>query len=180
VKKPLNSNVLGWSLAVSDIIDNNIGFVAISCITDKEMNSKKVEEVNYSFLIKQFPIICKKLITCPRRIYHFLMNSTLVLLIQSPFLSFLWFIFIPFYILYFNETFHSRISKMDKRFRLLSSSSKGVIKVFKFSFNNDNDDTDDNDISIYKNRFGGVVSFISSSKSSENSLKDSVTLICMN
>ncbi|CAG8682097.1 20628_t:CDS:2 [Rhizophagus irregularis] len=39
-KKP--SNIIGWSLAVSDIVDdkNNIGLVAISCITDKDMNPK--------------------------------------------------------------------------------------------------------------------------------------------
>jgi hypothetical protein len=183
-KKLPNSNFLGWSLAVSDIIDNNIGFVAISCITDKEMNSKKVEEVNYSYLIKQFSIIYNKSTASPRRIVNYLMYNIIILLIKSPLLSFLWFIFIPFYILYLNESFHSKISKKDKRFRLLSSSSKGMIRVYKFSFNNDNDDNDDNDdnidISLYKYHFGGVVSFISSSKNSKNSLKDNVTLICMN
>ncbi|GES90904.1 hypothetical protein GLOIN_2v1881080 [Rhizophagus clarus] len=43
-KKP--PNVLGWSLAVSDIINNDIGLVAISCITDKDMNLKEVNEIN--------------------------------------------------------------------------------------------------------------------------------------
>ncbi|PKY58024.1 hypothetical protein RhiirA4_479564 [Rhizophagus irregularis] len=35
-------NILGWSLAVSDIIDaeNNIGLIAISCMTDEDMNPK--------------------------------------------------------------------------------------------------------------------------------------------
>ncbi|CAG8544751.1 19694_t:CDS:2 [Rhizophagus irregularis] len=39
-----NVNFLGWSLAVSDIIDNNIVFVAISCITEEDMNPKEVNE----------------------------------------------------------------------------------------------------------------------------------------
>ncbi|RIA94299.1 hypothetical protein C1645_873523, partial [Glomus cerebriforme] len=40
--------ILGWSLAISNIIDNenDIGLVAISCITEKNMNSKEIKKVN--------------------------------------------------------------------------------------------------------------------------------------
>jgi hypothetical protein len=36
------NNILGWSLAVSNIIDveNNVGLIAISCITNEDMNPK--------------------------------------------------------------------------------------------------------------------------------------------
>ncbi|CAG8718670.1 7539_t:CDS:10 [Rhizophagus irregularis] len=45
-KKPPNDIVLGWSLAVSDTINNDIGLVAISCITGKDMNPNGIYEIN--------------------------------------------------------------------------------------------------------------------------------------
>ncbi|CAB5377032.1 unnamed protein product [Rhizophagus irregularis] len=45
-KKPPNDIVLGWSLAVSDTINNDIGLVAISCITRKDMNPNGIYEIN--------------------------------------------------------------------------------------------------------------------------------------
>ncbi|GES88075.1 hypothetical protein GLOIN_2v1881093 [Rhizophagus clarus] len=48
-------NVLGWSLAVSDIIDNDVGLVAISCITDEDMSQKETIEEGIPFLILALP-----------------------------------------------------------------------------------------------------------------------------
>ncbi|CAB4379737.1 unnamed protein product [Rhizophagus irregularis] len=43
-----DDNFLGWSLAVSDIIDNNIVFVAISCITKEDMiNPKEIMGIRF-------------------------------------------------------------------------------------------------------------------------------------
>ncbi|PKY21851.1 hypothetical protein RhiirB3_435577 [Rhizophagus irregularis] len=49
-----DDKTIGWSLAVSDIINNNeIGVVAISCITEKDMKPKRDEEINkYQILLK--------------------------------------------------------------------------------------------------------------------------------
>ncbi|RGB25607.1 hypothetical protein C1646_771484 [Rhizophagus diaphanus] len=44
-KKPPN-DILGWSLAVSDTIYKDIGLVAISCITEKDMNPNGIYEIN--------------------------------------------------------------------------------------------------------------------------------------
>ncbi|CAG8675414.1 6344_t:CDS:2 [Rhizophagus irregularis] len=57
-KKP--RNILGWSLAVSNIIENDIGLIAISCITEKDMNTKKIEKISYFSLIKQIYTIYRK------------------------------------------------------------------------------------------------------------------------
>jgi hypothetical protein len=50
------STIIGWSLAVSDIIDSgsNIGLIAISCITDEDMSPKGIDEFN------KFQIILKR------------------------------------------------------------------------------------------------------------------------
>src|SRR3954470_22005868 len=43
-----NNNIIGWSLTVSNIINtkNDICFVAVSCITDKDTNPIEIEKVS--------------------------------------------------------------------------------------------------------------------------------------
>ncbi|CAB5346855.1 unnamed protein product [Rhizophagus irregularis] len=177
-KKP--RNILGWSLAVSNIIENDIGLIAISCITEKDMNTKKIEKISYFSLIKQIYTIYRKSSSSSTytMLNYLIYSNIIIILIKSPLLSLLWFIFVPFYIFYLTELLHPyKISKRDKQFQLSSSPSEGMIKLFKFSFNNDSDDNYNNDISLYKCRLGGIVKFLNNSK---NSLDDSIILVCMN
>ncbi|CAG8697959.1 2832_t:CDS:10 [Rhizophagus irregularis] len=134
-KKP--SNVFGWSLAISDIIDegNDIGLVAISCATDIDTSPKEIEKENL-----QKASIRKQL---------------LILLPDFQFI--LIFLFICYY-------------STDIKQSLISS--EGMIKIFKFSFNDNNNDKEDDNYSIY--HLGGAVTFLN------NSNKNSTTLICMN
>ncbi|PKC02719.1 hypothetical protein RhiirA5_424832 [Rhizophagus irregularis] len=126
------SNILGWSLTVSDIIDseNNIGLIAISCITDEDMNPKLTIRHR-----KKNRRAVKLLV------YSISINLFLILTF--------WFFPYPLY-----------ISKNIKQ--LTWNSSKGMMKLFKFSFddNNNNNSTNtnnDSDTSIYKHCLGGVI-----------------------
>ncbi|PKY60094.1 hypothetical protein RhiirA4_517267 [Rhizophagus irregularis] len=177
-KKP--SNILGWSLAVSNIIDteNDTCLIAISCVTNRDMNPK---EIGKGGLRKLFQICIKKhlsfwdsqiiLILLFILYYIFAIFST----DNSEFFFYLSFIIIPIYILFFYE--HTNIRKIlvtdIKQFRLSCTPDEGMMKLFKFSFDNNNDDDNDNSNSIVYH-LGGVVTFL------KNSSKDSVTLVCMN
>ncbi|GES88076.1 hypothetical protein GLOIN_2v1881093 [Rhizophagus clarus] len=169
-KKPFN--ILGWSLAVSDIINNDVGLVAISCITDEDMSqietieegsfqkaylrlsSISIREIHYSLLYIPFEIICY----C----------TNLFFIDQDPIsdpLPYILFIGIPFLILALPEFFYvSKILRGDsKQYQLSETSSKGMIKLFKFSFNNNDTCVSD---TIY--HLGGVVTFLKNSKKNNN------------
>jgi hypothetical protein len=169
------SNILGWSLAVSDIIDNDIGLVAISCITDEDMNPKGIEKVkNYQIaldIIKQLLHRFVRLFIPKCLVYSFFI---LVIFLFLPILMsvFLLCFFILLNLYYFITHFISYyFTNKDnaKQFRLSWISSNGIVKLFKFSFNSINDNSS---TSIY--RHGGIVNFL---KSSEN---NNVILVCMN
>ncbi|PKC01468.1 hypothetical protein RhiirA5_504596 [Rhizophagus irregularis] len=159
-KKPPNDIVLGWSLAVSDTINNDIGLVAISCITGKDMNPNGIYEINkYQIAL----IIVRRYIDHIKNLFvHLFFNSY------------------PFIFYFFSPSYIEK--DFDRQFRLSLVSSEGTTKLFKYSFknrNNTNDiniNTNDDDNSIYKYRLGGVVGFL---KNSKNSSKN-VTLVCMN
>ncbi|PKY61480.1 hypothetical protein RhiirA4_486524, partial [Rhizophagus irregularis] len=156
-KRP--SNILGWSLAVSDIINTEYDtcLVAISCVTDKDINPKEIEEGGLRKLYKLFKFSIKKQLS--------FWDSQLFLI--SLFI--LYFAIMAFYLI--NYQFVSDI----KQFRLSCTPGEGMIKLFKFSFKDDNVNIDDNNNhSVYN--FGGVVTF---TKYTENSLKNNATLICM-
>jgi hypothetical protein len=170
------SNIIGWSLAVSDVIDNDIGLVAISCITGKNTNQKNQKDsMKYSFQ-KVFHIF-KKYFTS-LFFQHFMIfifisyyfYTVLYTVLYPKVLFYMFFITIPIYILYIHEYYYARkILITDiKQFRLSSTSSEGRIKLFMFSFN-DNDDLE-NIPPI--NHLNGIVNFLKHSKN------NSTTLIC--
>ncbi|PKY58837.1 hypothetical protein RhiirA4_513681 [Rhizophagus irregularis] len=173
-KKP--SNILGWSLAVSNIIDteNDTCLIAISCVTNKDTNPKEIEKGG---LRKLFQIYIKKQLSfCDSQIFLILLFILYYIFAifstnNSEFFFYLSFIVIPVYIALFYEYNNTRkILVTDiKQFRLSCTPSEGMIKLFRFSFNNNNDN---NNSIIY--HLGGVVTFL------KNSSKDSATLICMN
>ncbi|PKC56058.1 hypothetical protein RhiirA1_474577 [Rhizophagus irregularis] len=172
-KKP--SNIIGWSLAVSDIIDKDIGLVAISCITEEDMNPKRNEEVNNLQIllsrIKQLFQNFFKLSVPYCLIFFFLMVIiflSLPIFLSASLLCF--FVLLNLYYFIRLCTSYYAASKDDiEQFRLSFISSNGIVKLFKFSFSNYAND--DNNNSIYL--FGGVVSFLKNSK-------NSFTLICVN
>ncbi|RGB40315.1 hypothetical protein C1646_663957 [Rhizophagus diaphanus] len=173
-KKP--SNIIGWSLAISNIIDteNDTCLIAISCVTNKDTTPKEIEKGG---LRKLFQIYIKKQLS--------FWNSQIILILlfilyyifaifstdNSEFFFYLSFIVIPIYIALFYEYNNTRkILVTDiKQFRLSCTPSEGMINLLKFSFNNNNDN---NNSIIY--HLGGVVTFL------KDSSKDSATLICMN
>ncbi|PKY39568.1 hypothetical protein RhiirA4_415137 [Rhizophagus irregularis] len=174
---------LGWSLAVSDIIDNDTGLVAISYIIDKDMNLKGIEQVNkFQILLditKQLLQNFVKLLIPYCLIIFFLIF--IVFLSLPIFLSvFLFCLFVLLNLYYFFRLCASYYATSEddiEQFRLSLIPSKGTIKLIKFSFkNNSHYDDNDNNKSTY-HRGGGVVSFL---KNSKNSSKNSATLICMN
>ncbi|PKY59389.1 hypothetical protein RhiirA4_482104 [Rhizophagus irregularis] len=117
-----DDDILGWSLAVTDIIENNIGFVAISGITKEDMNPKEVNEFRMADDIDDI-----------------------------------------------------------EQFKLSWISSKGTIQLFKFELNDSTNHHFNTPKSpIYKKSLGGVIGFLKTSKTSENSDSDSVTLVCTN
>ncbi|EXX66858.1 hypothetical protein RirG_119770 [Rhizophagus irregularis DAOM 197198w] len=192
INKFKKSNILGWSLAVSDIINTEYDtcLVAISCVTDKDINPKEIEEGGLRKLFKLF--IKKQLSFWDSQLFLILLFisyiaiSTFILTFVSDFVSkfddsnlffYLFFIIIPICILFYYEYIHTRkiLIKDVKQFRLSCTSGEGMIKLIKFSFNNDNDNNKDNNYLIQHH--GGVLTFL---KNSKNSLKNRVTLICMN
>ncbi|CAG8544791.1 19696_t:CDS:2 [Rhizophagus irregularis] len=175
-KKP--QNILGWSLAVSDIIDNDAGLVAISCITDDDMNQEEtieegsfqkaylrlssinIREIHYSLL--HIPI---EIVSYCTNLFFIDPNP-----VSNP-LPYVLFIGIPFLILALPEFFYvSKILRGDsKQYQLSRTYSKGMIRLFKFSLNKN---CYDNGTSIF--HLGGVVTFLKSFK------KNSATLVCTN
>ncbi|GET04146.1 hypothetical protein GLOIN_2v1483623 [Rhizophagus clarus] len=156
-KKP--TKILGWSLAVSDIIDNDVGLVAISCITDEDMSQKETIEEGS----RQKAYLKLSSINI-REIHYSLLNVPYQILTQC----------ILFLILVLPEYFYiSKILKDDsKQYQLSQTSSEGLIKLFKFSFMNNNYD---NGTSIF--HLGGIVTFL---KNSENTSKYNAILVCTN
>ncbi|PKK68810.1 hypothetical protein RhiirC2_781776 [Rhizophagus irregularis] len=196
-KKP--SKILGWTLAVSDIINTKYDtcLVAISCVTDKDINPKEIEEGDLRKLYKLFQIFIKKqlsfwdsqLFLILLFILYYAIATFIVTFIpnfkssydKSNLFFYLFFIIIPICILFYYEYVRTRkiLVTDTKQFRLSCTSGEGIIKLFKFSFNNANDDHDGNDNSMYHHvgGYGGVLTFL---KHSKNSLKNYATLICMN
>jgi hypothetical protein len=175
-KKP--PNILGWSLAVSDIIDNDVGLVAISCITDEDMTEKEIiEEGSFRKAYLQLSSINMRemhssLLYIPYQvftqcIYLFFFDTNRI---SIPF-SYILFIGIPFLILALPEFFYvSKILKGDsKQYQLSQTCSDGMIKLFKFSINNSSHDD-----GTLINNLGGVVTFLKSPK------KNSAILVCTN
>ncbi|PKY19714.1 hypothetical protein RhiirB3_432829 [Rhizophagus irregularis] len=185
-KFKMPSNILGWSLAVSDIIntENDTCLVAISCVTDKDTNPKEIEKCGLRklfkpFIKKQLSFWDSQLFLISLFILYFAIMTFYTINDQfgSSSLFYLVFIIIPISILFFYEYYCTRkILVSDiKQFRLSCTPGEGMIKLFKFSFKDDNVNIDDNNNhSIYN--FGGVVTF---TKYTENSLKNNATLICM-
>ncbi|EXX78275.1 hypothetical protein GLOIN_2v1784346 [Rhizophagus irregularis DAOM 181602=DAOM 197198] len=172
-------NIIRWSLAVSDVIDNDIGLIAISCITSKNTNQKNQKETMKVIqkIIHIIHILFKKYLPTLHfqhlMIFIFISYYFYTVFYYTKVFIYMFLIIIPIYILYIYEYYYARkILKTDvKQCRLSSTSSEGMIKLFMFSFNN-NDDTED--ISPI-NYFSGIVNFL---KHSKNSLKNSATLIC--
>ncbi|GBB98992.1 hypothetical protein RclHR1_03390008 [Rhizophagus clarus] len=186
-------NILGWSLAISDIIDteSDTFLVAISCVTDKDLISAEEIELGkflkflkwVKFFIKKFkkqlPFWDSQLILILLIILYYVIFTFTLPVAQNNFIEpffYLLFIIIPIYILFSYEYTHTRkiLVTDDKQFRL--SCGKGMIKLYTSSFNN-NDDNDDNTKSVDYYHLGGAVTFL---KNSKNSAKNSATLICMN
>ncbi|CAB4379754.1 unnamed protein product [Rhizophagus irregularis] len=166
--------ILGWSLAVSDIIDaeNNIGLIAISCMTDEDMNPK-------------LKILPRKLNRRIKKLFFYSLAISLLLVLTFWFLPLpldvLFYCVFAYYCFYYVKYYVTDIRQ------LTWNSSKGMIKFFKFSFNNINNNAANNvmtnsymnnnsDTPIYKYCLGGVVSFLKNSKNSSNY----ATLVCMN
>ncbi|PKC62832.1 hypothetical protein RhiirA1_457209 [Rhizophagus irregularis] len=161
------SNILGWSLTVSDIIDseNNIGLIAISCITDEDMNPKL--KTRHKKLNRR----AVKLL-----VYSISINLFLILnFLFIPYPLFILFLCISLYYCFYNLRYIVNNIKP-----LTWNSSKGIMKLFKFSFENSNNNSTNmnnvSDTSIYKYCLGGVVSFLKNSKNSSNC----ATLVCTN
>ncbi|GBC06322.1 hypothetical protein RclHR1_06770005 [Rhizophagus clarus] len=119
-KKP--PNILGWSLAISDIIDNDVGLVAISCITDEDMSQKEIIEkgsLQKAYLrLSSINMrdICYALLYIPFKVF---IECIYLLVIDKSHnsipLLYILFIGIPFLILVLPEFFYdSKILKCDK------------------------------------------------------------------
>ncbi|RGB40307.1 hypothetical protein C1646_663951 [Rhizophagus diaphanus] len=184
-KKLSDGDILGWSLAVSDIIDKNIVFVAISCITNKDMNPGDIEfnEFRLAFdLVKQLIQRFFKLFQSRFLVFIFLIFVIfyfLPIFLRVLFLC-LFVLYLLFYIIRFYMDRKNRSNLNDSnqynviyQFLLSWISSKGTTQLFKFSLNDSNSVTP-----ISRIRVGGVIGFLKTSKTSENS--DSVTLVCTN
>ncbi|GBC20722.2 hypothetical protein GLOIN_2v1483623 [Rhizophagus irregularis DAOM 181602=DAOM 197198] len=164
----VSPNILGWSLAVSDIIDaeNNIGLIAISCMTDEDMNPK-------------LKILLRKLNRRIKKLFFYSLAISLLLVLTF------WFLPLPLGVLFCCVSAYycfCYVRYVTDIRQLTWNSSKGMIKLFKFSFNNINNNAANNVMtnsyiaSIYKYCLGGVVSFLKNSNNSSNY----ATLVCMN
>ncbi|UZO03335.1 uncharacterized protein OCT59_023742 [Rhizophagus irregularis] len=193
-KKP--TNILGWSLAVSDIIDteSETCLVAISCVTNNDINLKEIEEGSLRELYRSFQIFIKKQLSFwDSQLFLILLFisyiaistfiPTFILNFDSTFdksnlFFYLFFVIITICTLFYYEYTHIRkiLGTDIKQFRLSCTSGEGMIKLFMYSFNNDdNNNNDYNNNSIC--HIGGALTFL---KNSKNSLKNVATLICMN
>ncbi|PKB99440.1 hypothetical protein RhiirA5_429693 [Rhizophagus irregularis] len=187
------SNILGWSLAVSDIVgtENNIGLIAFSCITHEDMNSMS------GILTRRRVLYSNKIVRYyPLYVGIFTLTDTLMPFGFDAILTgFCALVFCNNYaclleskkkILSDSHSIRNYVTNKED-LQKLPNFGKGVIKLFKFSFdninnNNANDDTignannNDGDTSIYKCGFGGAIGFIKNSRNPSNC----ATLICMN
>jgi hypothetical protein len=171
-------NILGWSLAVSDIICNDIGLAAISYITDEDMNPKGIEKAD-NFLIV-FDIIKQSLQLFVELFIHYCLVFFFLIFIIFLSLPTLFSVFFLCLFVLFNLYYYVRlcmyyyvIHKDDvEQFRLPWISSKGMIQIFKFSFNDPSINT-----LIHKSNLGGVIGFLKNSKNTSN---DGAVLVCTN
>ncbi|GBC06565.1 hypothetical protein RclHR1_06920004 [Rhizophagus clarus] len=169
------TNILGWSLAVSDVI-NDICLVAISCVTDKDMNPKEIEKDVFRRKFRNFISIRRLLLW----VYRYF--SVMLFILYAAFasssisiLSYAYYIIIAIVIFYLYEKFVNTRNPLkgdNKIFKLSCSSSDGIINLFKISFN---DDRDNDNYIIHS--IGGVVTFLKNFKNSSN---NNATIICMN
>ncbi|CAB4443699.1 unnamed protein product [Rhizophagus irregularis] len=167
------NNILRCSLAVSDIIDtkNDSCLVAISCVTDKDINTKEIEKDVPRQKFQNFT-----------RLLH-LVNGCCLLILMIFFVTYLelylYYFFIITILVFININMklidRNLLVKDDKLFKLSCISSEGMIKLFKFSFKNENDKDKNTIYSI--DGVDGVVTFL---KNFENSLNNNATLICTN
>ncbi|GBB89657.1 hypothetical protein RclHR1_16410003 [Rhizophagus clarus] len=168
-------NVLGWSLAVSDTIDNDMGFVAISCIAVEDMNPKGIEEVNIIRIILYIAIQSSKNLIklfIPYCLILFFLIFIIFLSLPIPWSTFLLCIFVSFNLYYFIRlcmllSYYVTNKDDTEQFRLSWISSKGMLKIFKFSLNDNKYEM------IHESRLGGVINFLKNSK-------NSATLVCTN
>ncbi|PKY29423.1 hypothetical protein RhiirB3_391812 [Rhizophagus irregularis] len=172
-----NVNFLGWSLAVSDIIDNNIVFVAISCITEEDMNPKEVNEFRMAFFqIKQ---LREHIFALFNRYFIVLFLLIFVIFFFLPILLsvFILCLLVLLYLYNFFR-FHASYSSDDdiEQFKLSWISSKGTIQLYKFELNDSTNLSDAQISPIHKSKLGGVIGFLKTSKTSKNN----VTLVCTN
>ncbi|GES90897.1 hypothetical protein GLOIN_2v1484628 [Rhizophagus clarus] len=171
-------NILGWSLAVSDIIDDDICFVAISCITEEDMYQEENEKVyNFQIVLDMFIQLLRKFVKLfvPYCLVFFFLIFIIFLLLPIPWSVTLVCLFVLFILCYFIRLCLSYyVTDKDdvEQFRLSWISSEGTTKLFKFSFDNN-----DEPILIHKSRLGGVIGFL---KKTNSTPKNSVILVCMN
>jgi hypothetical protein len=181
-KTSIPKDLLGWSLAVSDIIDNgnDIGLVAISCITKNDMYPSEININKTNIILALVKHRINKLfITFSRYflVYFFLLFILIVIFL--PLMD--TFIFFPSLIVFISVfctvlitdlySFYARRFRVDKQFLSSWNSSEGMIKLYKFSFRNNYINQMRRDY-----RLGGIVSFLKNSDRSSNI----ATLICMN
>ncbi|CAB4413913.1 unnamed protein product [Rhizophagus irregularis] len=181
-----DDDILGWSLAVTDIIENNIGFVAISGITKEDMNPKEVNEFRMAFVLitqllqHNFELFIRHFIVL------FLLIFVIFLLLPILLSVFFLCLFVLLYLYNFFRLYASYSTTSDdiddiEQFKLSWISSKGTIQLFKFELNDSTNHHFNTPKSpIYKKSLGGVIGFLKTSKTSENSDSDSVTLVCTN
>ncbi|PKY53028.1 hypothetical protein RhiirA4_471020 [Rhizophagus irregularis] len=177
-KKIFSGNdFLGWSLAVSDIIDNNIVFVAISCITEEDMNPKEVNGFRMAFFqIKQ---LREHIFELFNRYFIVLFLLIFVIFLLLPILLsvFILCLLVLLYLYNFFR-FHASYSSDDdiEQFKLSWISSKGTIQLYKFELNDSTNLSDAQISPIHESKLGGVIGFLKTSKTSKNN----VTLVCTN
>jgi hypothetical protein len=176
--KTPTSNIIGWSLAVSDIIKNDICLVAISRITDKDTNPEKIQKVSSRraylkiFLHLKARADSRIILILFFIFYCFFIHSFEH--IYSFILNLLVFIGILIIILFVPVFFYSpKILKEDiEQDQLLSrTSSEGKIKILKISFNSNYNDDED---STLIHHLGGIVTFLKTSE------ENSANLVCTN
>ncbi|GBC02301.1 hypothetical protein RclHR1_04550008 [Rhizophagus clarus] len=179
-KKP--QNILGWSLAVSDIIDEDLGFVAISCITEDDMNPKGIDNADLILIV--FDLIKQALQRFIKVFIHYCLVIFFILYILFVSLPIPWSVTLLclvvlinlFYLIRLCTSYYITNRGDVDQFRLPWISSKGMTRIYKFSFSDEYNPS----VHAYINghvRLGGIINFL---KDSKHSLKNCAILVCTN